>query len=243
MKKIVSCSISSDCWTSNSQMAYLGVTCHFIDEGLKFNSIVLNLKYLEEDHSSEFLYSSHLEILKNWSIEDKVLILFNQHFAILINFFKLISATSDSGSNFKGALNMFDAKIHKIPCAAHKLNLCVNDMFRVKKISENKNKFYVFDYNEDGDLRKKEISPNEKLSIEFINETKSKVLKILKKCKSLVGSFKHSEKLNRQLKETQRNLKYSNPIKLVQDVCTRWEVLMISSTQFWKINQHFFQSL
>lgn len=117
---------------------------------------------------------------------------------------------------------MFDSKVHKIPCAAHKLNLCVNDLFRVKKITENKNKFFIYDYNEDGDLRKKEISSTEKLSIKFTNEVKSKVLNILKKCKSLVGSFKHSEKLTRQLRETQKKLKYSVSIKLVQDVSTRW---------------------
>ena len=116
---------------------------------------------------------------------------------------------------------MFPDQIIKIPCAAHRLNLCVNDLFTLKKIIERNEKFYIYDLNDDGELRKIEISEDQKFLIENVNLTKQNILKILKKCKSLVGTFKHSEKLARQLTAKQKELNLTCK-KLVQDVSTRW---------------------
>ena len=58
--------------------------------------------------------------------------------------------------------------------------------------------------------------------IDNFNSTKDNINKVLKKCKSLVASFKHSEKLSRQLMSKQKELGYKSCRKLVQDVSTRW---------------------
>lgn len=54
------------------------------------------------------------------------------------------------------------------------------------------------------------------------NKAKSFVNAIISKCRHLVGTFKHSEQLNKKLKTHQVSLNYENKIKLVQDVSTRW---------------------
>ena len=45
---------------------------------------------------------------------------------------------------------------------------------------------------------------------------------VIAKCRRLVGMFKHSEALNRALRDTQLRLKSTHKKKLVQDVSTRW---------------------
>ncbi|MEI2421645.1 hypothetical protein V6O07_15320, partial [Arthrospira platensis SPKY2] len=69
---------------------------------------------------------------------------------------------------------------------------------------------------------KMEINQDEKYLIEANNVDKEYLNLIIKKCKHLVGSFRHSESLKRKLKESQKNLNYNLSTKLVQDVCTRW---------------------
>ena len=56
-----------------------------------------------------------------------------------------------------------------------------------------------------------------------LNNIKTNVVQpVISKCKKLVGKFKHSESLNRLLKQYQNEHKLEFKIKLVQDVPTRW---------------------
>ena len=136
-------------------------------------------------------------------------------------FFKIISIVSDSGANFKSAISMF-VNIEKIPCAGHRLNLSVNDIFKIIKITEKTGNYFIYEYNVDGDLRKIEITSERKKCIEILNAIKVQINETLTKCKHLVGSFRHSDGLLRRLKEKQRQLDYDVKIKLVQNVSTRW---------------------
>lgn len=133
-----------------------------------------------------------------------------------------MSFTTDSGSNIKSAIGKFPEPIFKIPCAAHRLNLCVNDLFNTKNVTEKNQIFSIFDYNEEGELRKIQLSDSQKQDIEDANGIKEKVTKVTKTCKTLVGSIRHSEKLTRQLAEKQLEQEPENRKKLVQDVSTRW---------------------
>ncbi|CAF1076091.1 unnamed protein product [Brachionus calyciflorus] len=205
LSKISKCSISADAWASISNESFLGVTCHFITENFKFKSFILCLKFLTEDHDYNFIFKSLNEVINSWSVMEK-----------------LMGITSDSGANFKSAVGRFPDNVQKIPCAGHKLNLCVCDIFKIKKISEKSGKYYIFYFNEDGLLKKKEITLDEKNIIEAANLDKEFINLIIKKCKHLVGSFRHSEALQRKLRESQKNLNYNHSCKLVQDVCTRW---------------------
>ena len=132
---------------------------------------------------------------------------------------------SDSGSNFKAAIELFD-NTEKIPCAGHRLNSCVFDIFKIIKISEkykNGEQVYsIFEQNLNGDFRKIEINQARKIEIEYLNSLKKNLNDLLAKCKHLVGSFRHSEGLLRRFREKQLEYHYEVKIKLVQDVVTRW---------------------
>ena len=113
------------------------------------------------------------------------------------------------------------------PCAAHRLNLCVDYTLKTKLVKtkydkDGKVRYYVRDFNENAEIRKVEINNETLQEIEHVNEMKEEINRILGKCKKLVGSFRHSESLTRRLKEKQQTLNYSAKIRLVQDCPTRW---------------------
>jgi hypothetical protein len=128
----------------------------------------------------------------------------------------------------KAAVGLFPEDIIKLPCAAHRLNLAVKDLLNPKKIGcdskadISKQTYYIYDYNEDDELRKMPIHVEKIKEIERMNTIKSHINDLVSKCKHLVGSFRFSEQLSRKLKEKQNELKVENPIKLIQDVPTRW---------------------
>ena len=113
-----------------------------------------------------------------------------------------------------------------MPCAAHRLNLCVNDILNETKIKNavvnNCEQYSVKKFNDEGELKTTKISHEEKKKIERANEVKLFYSKLIAKCRHLVGSFRHSSILTSKLKERQITLNYENKTKLIQDVPTRW---------------------
>ena len=117
---------------------------------------------------------------------------------------------------------MYDSNIIKLPCAAHRLNLSVNDIFKPKSIKTKNNISYIYEYNERDELRKTEISPEQHVEIDRLNLAKVQVIDLIRKCKHLVGSFHSSDQLSRRLRDKQVALNTERPHRLVQDVVTRW---------------------
>ena len=64
--------ITSDVWQSNSQLSYLGATCHFINDSMGLKNKSLCLTYLTEPKSALYLERTLNEALVRWGIESKV---------------------------------------------------------------------------------------------------------------------------------------------------------------------------
>ena len=99
--------------------------------------------------------------------------------------FKLYAMISDSGANFKSALQRFNT-VQQFPCAAHRLNLCVSDLFKIKTIKKriingNESEYSIFDFNEKGDLRKTIIDDEAIIRIEALDSSKAFINSILAK--------------------------------------------------------------
>jgi zinc finger BED domain-containing protein 1 (E3 SUMO-protein ligase ZBED1) len=62
-------------WTSPTNCAYLGVTCHFVDENFKLQSKVLSLRNVVEAKTGGFLFDKLKEILNEWRLNAKVFII------------------------------------------------------------------------------------------------------------------------------------------------------------------------
>jgi hypothetical protein len=101
----------------------------------------------------------------------------------------------------------------------------VNDLFKVKLVKakeENGNTLYKVKDFENGQLKTKEISLQEYQNISLVNESREHIEIQFSACRHLVGSFQHSEPLQKELKQLQKDLKQEYKIKLIQDCKTRW---------------------
>lgn len=122
---------------------------------------------------------------------------------------KVTAIVSDSGANIKSAIRLMN--IQHIPCTAHKLNLVVQKALY---------------FNEDDSVGDES---NELDSV--------KIKLILKKCRVIVGFFKRSEVGNRILGEKQRQLGFTQLLKLKQDVRTRWNSTLIMLERLVKLKE------
>ncbi|XP_065642455.1 zinc finger BED domain-containing protein 4-like [Hydra vulgaris] len=102
--------ITCDVWSSLSKNSYL-VTCHFIDKNMILVDRNLDLRFMSEVKTAEYLFNTLNEIFSEWSISTKI-------FALV----------TDSGANIFSAVNKFDDNVLKIPCAGHRLNLVCHEV-------------------------------------------------------------------------------------------------------------------
>ncbi len=68
------------------------------------------------------------------------------------------AVVTDSAANVRAAVNVLSDNVERIPCSAHRIDLCVKNLFKVVKISEKEGCFFNYDYNEFDELRKIEIN-------------------------------------------------------------------------------------
>ena len=84
------CAVSTDCWSSNSNLTYLGLTCHYIDQNFNLHNFVISFKHLIGSKTALLLHEEISKIFTTWNIKHKV-----------------IGITSDSGANIFSAISMF----------------------------------------------------------------------------------------------------------------------------------------
>jgi len=121
----VSC--TTDCWSSIAQESYITVTAHFIDDQWCPKSYTLTTHKLDDRLTASNL-SNQLEITFNkWDIGQKIM-----------------SVVTDNAKNVLNAVNLLDNITEKsdLTCAAHSLQLAVNNALKYDKI-ENLIQVYV----------------------------------------------------------------------------------------------------
>ncbi|CAI6373848.1 unnamed protein product [Macrosiphum euphorbiae] len=106
LKTVLNVSVTTDMWTSDSNKAYITVTCHFIFDDILY-SPVLATREVHDSHTGENIAASLRLIFNEWEIGNKI-----------------VTIVSDNGANIKNAINQHLKKHHQ-PCVAHALNLSV----------------------------------------------------------------------------------------------------------------------
>lgn len=112
-------SLTTDCWTSGTNDSYMAITCSYILDW-KIKSPVLETKFLEERHYADYLADQMNESIRDWEIEDRV-----------------VAIVHDNASNIKNIGSIIDRKYLDVPCAAHTLQICINNAMGTNKISNN----------------------------------------------------------------------------------------------------------
>ena len=108
------------------------------------------------------------------------------------------------------------------PCAGHKINSSVDDLFKIRNVKVKADVYSVKEFNDEGKLQKTVIDLATYDSIQETNRVKTELNQLIQKCRHLVGSFHHNDLLQIKLKEEQIKQSQECKIKLIQDVKTRW---------------------
>ena len=64
--------LTSDVWNACTSEGYIILTAHYVDDGWKLNSKILNFAHMPPPHSGVELAAKLYEFLKDWRIENKI---------------------------------------------------------------------------------------------------------------------------------------------------------------------------
>ena len=122
LREAESISLTTDLWTSNQNIQYMCLVAHYIDADWVLQCRVLNFMELDPPHTGIVIAQVVFECMVEWKIEDKVM-----------------TITLDNASNNDTAITNLKAKLlarrntnfdsiyFHVRCAAHIVNLVVND--------------------------------------------------------------------------------------------------------------------
>ena len=67
---------TTDCWTSSSSKSFMSITAHFIDNDWNLKHLLLDFIEINDSHTEQNLKNAFVLGLENFSIENKVYLLF-----------------------------------------------------------------------------------------------------------------------------------------------------------------------
>jgi zinc finger BED domain-containing protein 1 (E3 SUMO-protein ligase ZBED1) len=108
--------ITTDLWTSEAQMPFIGLTLHWLSSDFDAYNPTLAIAAFPYPHAAEDITNIITTILDKWNIADRV-----------------IAATTDGAGNMKNAIAQAPPIKH-VPCAAHAMQLTVKDGLEVAAI-------------------------------------------------------------------------------------------------------------
>ncbi|GJV96765.1 zinc finger BED domain-containing protein RICESLEEPER 2-like protein [Tanacetum coccineum] len=126
-------SVTTDMWTSNQNIHYMVVTCHFVDSDFKLNKCILSFVDVPPPYSGIGIYDCLFKCLKEWNIETKVA-------SLTVDNAKtndVVAKKLRENLNLQGKLAI-GGKLFHVRCCAHILNLLVQDgLSEIGKIIHN----------------------------------------------------------------------------------------------------------
>lgn len=106
LQMISDISVTTDIWTSKATEGYLTITAHFLSQQWELESLVLETRVIEGDHSGDVIAGTLNDIVNEWNIAQKVRV-----------------AISDNATNIGNAFKKLNWR--HVPCTAHCLHLVV----------------------------------------------------------------------------------------------------------------------
>jgi hypothetical protein len=116
-------SFTTDCWTSPNNLAFMGVTAHFIDKDWNMKAMTLDFSSLSGPHTGLNLYKSFVRVLDTFGLSTKVLGVTLDNASNNNSFIEKLSVGSETS---------FES-FHHIRCFSHVLNLSAQAALEVLK--------------------------------------------------------------------------------------------------------------
>lgn len=110
LKCIKNVCLTIDEWKDMQLRSFLGVTVHFI-ENFEIKSMSIACEPLHDNHTGEYLSDMILKVCEDWGLPNE----------------KIVSVTTDNGSNIVKAIEITFGRAKHIRCLAHTLNLVVEN--------------------------------------------------------------------------------------------------------------------
>jgi Protein of unknown function (DUF 659) len=106
--------LTTDLWTAKSRHGYLGVTATWLSSDFKFREALLSCNHLDYPHTGEVISEELFRIIREWRLENVV-----------------FTVATDNGANMVKGIRLlgenYIRKIERQPCAAHTLQLSVQE--------------------------------------------------------------------------------------------------------------------
>ncbi|XP_044739986.1 E3 SUMO-protein ligase ZBED1-like [Chrysoperla carnea] len=110
LKSVKNVCLTIDEWKDMQLRSFLGVTVHFI-ENFEMKSMSIACEPLHDNHTGEYLSEMILKVCEDWGLPIE----------------KIVSVTTDNGSNIVKAIEITFGRAKHIRCLAHTLNLVVEN--------------------------------------------------------------------------------------------------------------------
>ncbi|XP_052126121.1 E3 SUMO-protein ligase ZBED1-like [Frankliniella occidentalis] len=109
-------SLTTDCWTSRALDSYISLTAQAITKTWELRRYTLCTEGMDVNHSGDNLALALIDMCHEWDLEGRA-----------------TSITRDNATNIVNAVNQVDFVEFNVSCAAHLLQLCVNDGLKKNK--------------------------------------------------------------------------------------------------------------
>jgi hypothetical protein len=121
-------SLTADMWTSNQNLGYLCVTCHWITSDWKMNKRIIKFLMMESPHNAQAMFNVVLKGIQEWNIEDKLFSITLDNAQVNNSMMDLLRANLLMKKMLPCEGNLFHVR-----CGAHVINLVVQ--YGLRKIS------------------------------------------------------------------------------------------------------------
>jgi hypothetical protein len=121
-------SLTADMWTSNQNLGYLCVTCHWITSDWKMNKRIIKFLMMESPHNAQAMFNVVLKGIQEWNIEDKLFSITLENAQVNNSMMDLLRANLLMKKMLPCEGNLFHVR-----CGAHVINLVVQ--YGLRKIS------------------------------------------------------------------------------------------------------------
>ena len=131
------CSITVDLWSNRSMRAYMGITCHLIDNNYKLHSFLLQCERFKGNHTAANISLRVQAVIAKFELAEKLDFIISDNAANMVAAFDLPAFSNFSSENdelialdVEGEVDQYITFAKHARCFAHSLQLVIKHAFQ-----------------------------------------------------------------------------------------------------------------